>query len=120
MGFLLRWLVTAIALALAVYFVPGLAIEGSDWTGLAVAALLLGLINAFIRPVVALLSLPLTILTLGLFTFVINAAMLWLASWLSGIVYPSSRFVIDGWLAAIIGALVVTIVSAVLSSVTEG
>lgn len=120
MAFLFRWLVTALALGLAVYFVPGLSMEGPGWTGLVVTALILGLVNAFIRPFVALLSLPLTILTLGLFTLVINAAMLLLASWLSGTIHAESRLVIDGWVAAILGALVVSIVSAVLSSVAEG
>lgn len=120
MGFILRWLVTTIALWLAVRFIPGLSVAGDQWIGLIVMALLLGLVNAFIRPIVSLLSLPVTILTLGLFTFVINAAMLFLASWLSQQLNPASPFLIDGWIAAIVGALVVTIVSAVLSSLVDG
>lgn len=123
MAFLIRWLVTALALWLAVRFIPGLSFagpEGATWGGLAVTALILGLVNALIRPFVSLLSLPLTILTLGLFTLVINAAMFWLAAWFSGIVYPESRLVIDGAIAAILGALLVSIVSTVLSSIATG
>jgi putative membrane protein len=116
MSFLIRWLVTAIALALAVRIIPGLSMEGTDWTGLALTALILGLINALIRPVVTLLTLPVTILTLGCFTFVVNAAMLFLAAWLSAQIEPASRLVVDGWIAAILGALFVSIVSSFLSN----
>jgi putative membrane protein len=120
MTFLVRWLVTSIALALAVRVIPGLYVEGAGWTGVVLTALILGLVNALIRPVVTLLSLPVTILTLGCFTFVINAAMLWLAAWLSSQIESTSRVVIDGAIAAIIGALFVSIVSAILSSVLTG
>jgi putative membrane protein len=74
-------------------------------------------VNAIIRPVVTLLTLPLTILTLGLFILIINAAMLWLAAWISGRLLPDSRFVIDGVLPALVGAIFVSIVSTFLSSV---
>ena len=120
MAFIIRWLVTAVALALAVWLIPGLSVQGSDWTGVALTALILGFVNAIIRPVVLLLSLPVTILTLGCFTFVINAAMLWLAAWVSNQLNPASRLVIDGWIAAIVGAIFVSVVSAVLSSLVEG
>lgn len=120
MRFLLHWLVTTIALWLALRFVPGLSVAGDQWTGLIVMALLLGLVNAIIRPVVSLLSLPVTILSLGLFTFIINAAMLFLASWLTQQLNPASPFLIEGWIAAIVGAIVVTIVSAVLSVLVDG
>jgi putative membrane protein len=117
MNLVIRWLVTAGALALAVRVVPGLSFEGSGWSGLVLMALILGLVNAIIRPVITLLTLPLTILTLGLFILVINAAMLWVAAWISGQLLPDSRFVIDGVLPALVGALVVSIVSTFLSSV---
>jgi putative membrane protein len=70
--------------------------------------------------VVSLIALPVTILTLGLFTFVINAAMLWLAAWISAQLTPDSRFVIDGAIAALVGALFVSVVSSVLSSIAKG
>lgn len=69
-----------------------------------------------IGPLVKLVTLPLTILTLGLFALVINAAMLWLASWISSQLLPNSRFVIDGVLPALVGALLISIVSTFLSS----
>jgi putative membrane protein len=119
-AFLLRWFVTAVALWLAVELIPGLSLEGPGWSGLVVMALILGLVNAFIRPVVSLIALPVTILTLGLFTFVINAAMLWLAAWISAQLTPDSRFVIDGAIAALVGALFVSVVSSVLSSIAKG
>jgi putative membrane protein len=120
MSFLIRWLVTAVALALAIRLIPGLVFPADDWGGLAILALVLGLVNAIIRPVVKLISLPLTILTLGLFTLVINAAMLMLAAWLSNQVNPDAPFVIDGWIAAILGGLFISIVSAVLSGMLGG
>jgi putative membrane protein len=116
MKFLVSWLMTSIALALAVRFIPGLSIEGSDWTGLVLTALVLGFVNAIVRPLVTLVSLPVTILTLGFFLFVINAAMLWLAAWVSSQLNPASHLVIDGWIAAVVGALFISIVSSVLSS----
>jgi putative membrane protein len=116
MNFLLRWLINAIALALAVRFVPGLSLEGTGWTVLVLMAAVFGLVNALIRPLVRLVTLPLTVATFGLFSVVINAAMLWLAAWITERLFPDSRFVIDGLIPALVGAIVVSIVSAVLSS----
>jgi putative membrane protein len=116
MNFLLRWLINAVALFLAVRFVPGLSVEGTGWTVLVVMSVVLGLVNALIRPLVRLVTLPLTAVTFGLFSVVINAAMLWLASWISGRLFPDSRFVIDGLVPALVGAIVVSIVSTILSA----
>jgi putative membrane protein len=116
MNFLLRWLINAVALALAVRLVPGLSTEGTGWTTLVAMAAVLGLVNALIRPLVRLLTLPLTAVTFGLFSFVINAGMLWLAAWLTERLFPESKFVIDGLIPALVGALVVSIVSTVLSA----
>lgn len=102
-GFVLRWIVGALGLWLASRIVPGIAIEGIGT--LFLAALLLGLVNAVVRPVVVFLTLPLTLVTLGLFLLVINAAMFWLVSaFLSG-------FVVHGVLAALGGAIVTGLVS---------
>ena len=76
--FLLRVLVNAFAVMAVAYFVPGVTVR-NFWVAL-LAALVIGLINAFVRPVLLILSLPITILTLGLFTLIINALMFWLAS----------------------------------------
>jgi len=117
MNFLLRWLITAVALGLAVRFIPGLSLEGTGWAALIVMALILGFVNALIRPLVKLVTLPLTLMTFGLFAFVINAAMLGLASWISAQLYPEARFVIDGLVPALLGALAVSIVSTLLSAI---
>ena len=101
MGFLTRVIVVAFGLWLAAALVPGIRVEGT-WTLLG-AAVLLGIVNAVVRPVLVILTLPFTILTLGLFLLVINAAML-------GLVAAMFRgFVIDGFGSAILGAIVVSL-----------
>ena len=102
-GFLVRMLITAISLWLAALVVPGMHLEGM-FTVLG-AALVLGIVNAFVRPVVVLLTLPLTILTLGLFLLVVNAMMLGLVSAMF------SGFSISGFWSAIFGAIFVSFFS---------
>ncbi len=109
---LLRWVINAVALWVAASAVPGIHNDGG-WKVLFVVALIFGLVNALIRPLLTLLTCPLIILTLGLFTLVINALMLWLASWLGR--QAGLGFYVDGFWAAFLGALVVSIVSWVLS-----
>ncbi len=107
-GLILRTLISALGLWLAARFVDGIRIE-EDAT-LLLAAVLLGVANAVVRPIALVLTLPITIVTLGLFVFVINAAMLYLvASLLTG-------FVIDGWWSAFLGWVVVGLTSWVASS----
>jgi putative membrane protein len=102
-GFLIRLFVTALALGIASAIVPGINITGF-WTLLG-AAFLLGLANAVIRPILIILTLPITLLTLGLFLWVINAAMLGLvAAMLDG-------FAISGFFSALLASLVVSLVS---------
>ena len=106
-GILVRTLIIALGLGLANAIVPGVAIRGA--LTLVVAALLLGLVNAIIRPLVLLLTLPITIVTLGLFLFVINAGMFGLvAAMLDG-------FSVAGFWSAIFGAIVVSITSILAS-----
>ena len=76
MGFLIRLVVNAIALIAVAYFVPGVHVSG--FVGALIAALILGVVNAILRPILVLLSLPLEIVTLGLFTLVINGLLFWL------------------------------------------
>ena len=92
--------------------VPGVTFEG-DWLLLFGVALVFGVLNAVIRPVLFVLTLPFLIVTLGLFTFVLNALMLWMTSAASDLF--DLRFHVDGFGAAFLGALVITIVSFVLS-----
>jgi len=77
-GLVLRWLVSALALKLTTYIIPGFYFDG--FFSLLFAAVTIGILNALVRPIVVLLTLPLTILTLGLFILVVNAGMLWMAS----------------------------------------
>ncbi len=112
MRFLLRLLINAAALWVATRIVPGVTHPGSEASLFAVA-LVFGLLNALLRPLLAFLSCPLLILTLGLFTLVINAFILWLTSALSGSL--GIGFHVDGFWAAFLGALVVSIVSILLS-----
>ncbi len=108
---LLRWAINAIALIIAAAVVPGIELRG--WESTLIAAAVFGLINAVIRPLVLCLTCLLQILTLGLFTLVVNAAMLALTAWVAGPLGLEFE-VVDFW-AAFLGALVITVVSFVLT-----
>ncbi len=110
---LLRWLINGVALYVAAELVPGIHADGG-WQVLAVMAIIFGLVNALIRPVLKFLTCPLIMLTLGLFTLVINALMLMLASWL-GRQLGLGFYVAGFWPAAVLGALVISVVSFVLT-----
>ena len=112
MGFLMRTLVTAAALWVAVTYVPGISYQG-HWAGLLVVALVFGVVNAIVRPILFMLTCPLVLLTLGLFVFVLNGVMLWLTAALSTSL--GIDFTVSGLIPAVLGALVVTVVSTVLS-----
>lgn len=108
MRILLVWLVNTLALIAVAYLMPSITIA-SFWSAL-FAALILGLVNAFVRPVLILLTLPATILTLGLFIFVLNGLLFWLVgSFLQG-------FVVQGFWAGFFGAILFSIVSWLLSA----
>jgi putative membrane protein len=109
---LIRLIVNAIALWAAVQLVPGLSYEGGPVT-LFLVALIFGLVNALVRPLITLLTCPLIMVTLGLFVLVINGIMLALTAWLSQLF--NLGFFVDGFWAALLGALVISIVSALLS-----
>ncbi|MFZ5625580.1 MAG: phage holin family protein [Gemmatimonadota bacterium] len=109
---LFRLLINAIALYAATELVPGIHFTGDLWKLLLVAAIF-GLVNAVVKPVVALLTCPLALLTLGLFTFVINALMLQLTAWLSS--GWNLGFRVDSFWAALWGGLLIGVVSLVLS-----
>jgi putative membrane protein len=113
--FLVRWVITAIAAAVAAWIVPGIVVQEPHriWT-VALVALVLGLINAFIRPVLYALSCGLIVLTLGLFTLVINGLMLWLASWIT-VNWLGLGFHVDGFWSAVLGGLIISIVSIIMS-----
>jgi putative membrane protein len=105
---LLVWLVNAVALIAVAYLMPSIAV--SSFGAALVAALVLGLVNAVVRPVLVLLTLPVTVLTLGLFIFVLNGLLFWMVgSWLEG-------FHVGGFWAAVFGAILFSLVSWLLSA----
>lgn len=107
MALLIRIIVGMISLGLAAHLIPGIHIR--DWTTLFLAALLLGIVNAVVKPILVLLTFPITLLTLGLFLLVLNAAMLGLVAWM----LPG--FAIAGFFSALLGWLVIALVGAVLN-----
>lgn len=114
MAFVLRVLVSAFAIWITSLLVGGFEIVGGDTTGatvvvLVVVALILAVVNAGVKPIVAFLSLPLYILTLGLFTLVVNALMLLLTAWITG--HTDWGLRIDGFWTAVWSALILSIVS---------
>ncbi len=114
MVFLIRVLVNAAGLFVATKIVPGIDVGGQNYiVTLLVVAVIFGLVNAIIKPILATLTCPLYILTLGLFTFVVNALMLLLTSWIAG--QLNLQFRVDGFIPALIGAIVISIVSFLLS-----
>ncbi|PJA47057.1 hypothetical protein CO172_03200 [Candidatus Uhrbacteria bacterium CG_4_9_14_3_um_filter_36_7] len=103
MKWIFRWIINALALLGLPFIIPGFHVE-SFYTAL-IAALILGLINALIRPLLFILTLPITIVTLGLFIFVVNALMIWLMSTIV------KGIVIEGFVPAFIAAIILWIVS---------
>ena len=112
MQILLRLLINAAALWAATRLVSGISFDG-DWRLLLVVALVFGVLNVSLRPLLWVMTLPLLIVTLGLFTFVLNAVMLWMTGAISDAL--GLGFHVDGFGAAFLGALVVSIVSFLLS-----
>jgi putative membrane protein len=111
MEHILQFLATAAALWVAVYYVPGLTFRG-DWLHFFGVAAVFGVLNTVVRPILKLFALPLVILTLGLFIFVINGLMIWLTSAVSTSL--GLGFHVAGFMPAILGALVVSVVSMIL------
>jgi len=103
MGLLIRLVANALAILAAAYIVPGIEVTGG--LPLLAAAVVLGLVNAVVRPILLFLTLPFTLVTLGLFIFLLNAFCLWLTSWLV------KGFEVHGFWAAVLGAMIVSVVS---------
>ena len=111
MKLLTKWLLSAAALLLVAYLYQG--VEVRSFTAALIAAFVIGLLNAVVRPLLVLLTLPVTVLTLGLFLFVINALMFWAAaSLLDG-------FAVRGFVAALIGSLIYSVIGMVIESALE-
>lgn len=124
-AFIFRVVINALALAAAAWIIPGITVSAapsSDQTlgtvlAYLVVGLVFGLVNAVVRPIVSLLSMPITCLTLGLFTLVINAAMLMLTSWLTQYL-PMGLNVDTFFWDAVLGALIISIISALMGWMT--
>jgi putative membrane protein len=111
---ILRWLIIAAAVALAAWIVPGIeVIDQQGWLAVLLFAAVLGLVNAFIRPILKLLSCGCIALTLGLFIFIVNAAAFWIAGWIAGLL--GIGFIVSDFWAALAGSIIVSIVSLILS-----
>ena len=111
MKLIVRWMLLAAALLLVAYLYPGVTV--SSFGSAMIAALVLGLFNTLLRPLLILLTLPVTLLTLGLFLFVINAAMFYLAA------RVLDGFAVSGFLAALIGSLIYSVCSVVIDAAME-
>jgi putative membrane protein len=110
--FFIHWLIIAVALWVTAYIIPGISV--SSYTALAIAAIVLGLVNALVRPILTVLTLPITILTLGLFYLLVNGFTFLLASWL----VPG--FEVSGYWWAVLGALVFSIISSFIGMFSDG
>ena len=119
MSFILRWIVTAIAVAAAVWLVPGVFVwNDSTWIAVVLVALILSLIDMSIKPVLQLLSIPISVLTLGIFYVVVNTLMLYLAAWLANGLFGAG-FEIATFGSGFVAALVISIVSVILNGIID-
>ena len=111
MNFIIRWIVTAISVAAAVWLVPGIEIlsNSASWVGIVFFALILSLINMSIKPILQILSLPVTVLTLGIFYLVVNTLLLYIAAWLANGLFVAS------FGSAFVASIVISLVSALVN-----
>jgi len=109
--FLLTWLVTAVSLLITANIVNGFIV--TNFAAALIAAVVIGLVNAIVRPILIVLTLPLTILTLGLFLFVVNGISIWIAGFLS------PGFTVTGLLPGLLGSIVLTLVAGVINFLVE-
>lgn len=112
MPYLVHWLIASLALMLTAYFVPGFRVEG--FAAALLASVIIGFVNIFIWPVLAILTLPLTVLTFGLFLLIVNGIALKIAAALT------PGFAINGFLPAVIGSMVLTVVGWLMRFVIFG
>ncbi len=116
MKLLIRWAIGALSLFAAAWIVPGIRVDDSrGWIAYAAMAIILSLVNALIRPLLKLLTCPLILLTLGLFTLVVNALSLLIASSLANNLFGVG-FYVDGFWPAFWGAIIVSVISVVLNT----
>lgn len=110
---IIRWIIATIAVLVTAWIIPGITITGDGIIVALAVAVILGLVNAIIRPILILLSCGCIVLTLGVFMLVVNAASLWLASWFSQLL--GIGFYVDGFFPALFGSIVISLISWLLS-----
>ena len=110
MGLIIRILISAVAVYVASLFIPGISVTGGPTTYL-IVAVVLGLLNAFVKPILTVLTIPITVITLGLFLLVINVLMVYLAD------YLIPNFGVSGFIAALLFSLVVSLVTALIDAI---
>ena len=117
--FILRWAINAVALYVAIFVVNntigGISLQNPNWQSFLWMGLIFGLINALLRPLIEILTCPLIILTLGLFTFIVNTLLFYLVGWIG--TFFTVGFTVESFWSALLGAVVVSVVSVVLSMV---
>ena len=116
MAFVVRWLILSAAVWVAAWLIGGIHLDG--WESTLLVGLILGLLNAIVKPVLFLIALPLTVLTLGFFLLILNTAMLGLTAWIAG-KFDSIHFAIDGFWDAFWGALIIAIVGWFLGAIVK-
>lgn len=117
MGFFARWLVTAVASAVAIWLVPGIQTTGGDaWVGIALFSLALSLVNAFLKPILKFLSFPITLITLGLFALVVNTVLIYAAASLAAGLFGAG-VTISSFGSAFFASIVISIVSGIMNGV---
>jgi putative membrane protein len=116
MKLILRWLIIAVSLFVAAWIIPGITVEGDAWLVYSVMAIILGLVNALVRPILKFLSCGFILITLGLFVFVINAGTFLLSAQIAQNWFGVGYYV-DGFGAALLGSIIVSIVTVILSKI---
>lgn len=120
MNFVLRWLATAVAAGVAIWIVPGVEVIGGTevWIAVALLGLILSLVNMVVKPILQVLSLPITVLTLGIFYLIVNTLMLYLAAWIANGVF-NVGILLDSFGSAFVASIVISIVSAIVNGIVE-
>ena len=115
-AYAIRWAILAVAVWIAAELIDGIQLEG--WESTLIIALILGLLNVFLKPILAIVALPLTLLTFGLFLIVINTGLLALTAWIAG-KFDEIKFDIEDFGAALLGAIVISVVGFVLNQLID-
>jgi putative membrane protein len=115
---ILTWLITAAAVAVAIWLVPGVEMLGSNTIlSILVLAVILAFLNAFIKPVLKVISFPITVITLGIFALVVNTGLLYLAAWMGNNLFDTGLYLASFW-SALLASIIISIVTAILNGIT--